>query len=70
MLSIQRPSVNHQDAVIARQVVRELGMSAHLAGENAFTYGLLYERETWGGEQLQAKARKVWRKSSRRRYRR
>jgi hypothetical protein len=30
--------------VVARGVDRELGVSAHLAGENAFRYGLLYER--------------------------
>ena len=35
----------HQDTVIARQAERQLGIEAHLAGENAFTYGLLYERE-------------------------
>jgi CHAD domain-containing protein len=35
----------HQDAVVAEQALRELGMSAHLDGENAFTYGLLHARQ-------------------------
>ena len=59
----------HQDAVIARRAERELGIEAHLAGENAFTYGLLYERENHRAEVLRAKARQVWKNASRPRYR-
>jgi CHAD domain-containing protein len=59
----------HQDAVIARRAERELGIEAHLAGENAFTYGLLYERENHRAEVLRAKARQVWKDASRPRYR-
>jgi len=58
----------HQDAVIARQAERELGIEAHLAGENAFTYGLLYERENHRAEGLRAQARQVWKQASRPRY--
>jgi CHAD domain-containing protein len=60
---------DHQDTVIARRVERELGMAAHLAGENAFTYGLLYEREVHAADGLRAKARKTWKNSSASRYR-
>jgi CHAD domain-containing protein len=70
MKRVQSVIGDHQDAVIARQAARDLGISAHLAGENAFTYGLLYERELHQAERLQARARKVWKKASRRRYRR
>lgn len=35
----------HQDGVVAQPVLRELGMVAHAAGENGFTFGLLHERE-------------------------
>jgi CHAD domain-containing protein len=35
----------HQDGTVAQPVLRDLGMQAHLAGENGFTYGLLLERE-------------------------
>jgi CHAD domain-containing protein len=61
---------DHQDAVIARQAERELGIGAHLAGENAFSYGLLHERETDDARRLQAEARRLWKSASRRRYRR
>jgi CHAD domain-containing protein/uncharacterized protein YjbK len=35
----------HQDGMVAQPVLRELGMRAHLAGENGFTFGLLVARE-------------------------
>ena len=35
----------HQDGAVAQPVLRDLGMQAHLAGENGFTYGLLLEQE-------------------------
>jgi CHAD domain-containing protein len=60
---------DHQDAVIARQAERELGIEAYLAGENAFTYGLLHERENCDAQKLRARARKAWKKASRSRYR-
>ena len=59
----------HQDAVIARQAERDLGIEAHLAGENAFTWGLLHERERHHAGDLQAQAAAAWRKASRSRYR-
>jgi CHAD domain-containing protein len=70
MKQVQSVLGDHQDAVIARQAARELGIAAHLAGENAFSYGLLFERETHEGERLQVQARQVWRRASRPRYRR
>jgi CHAD domain-containing protein len=36
---------DHQDSVVVRPVLRELGAQAHLAGENGFTFGLLHGRE-------------------------
>ena len=41
----------HQDGVVTRQALRELAVVAHLAGENAFTFGRLH-----GLEQAQASA--------------
>jgi CHAD domain-containing protein len=35
----------HQDGQVAQPVLRELGMRAHMAGENGFTFGLLHDRE-------------------------
>ena len=70
MKNMQSVLGDHQDAVIAREVDRQFGMAAHLAGENAFTYGLLYERDDEAAARLRRRARRTWRKASRRRYRR
>ncbi|WP_091451032.1 CYTH and CHAD domain-containing protein [Actinokineospora iranica] len=35
----------HQDAVVARAALRDLGVRAHLAGDNGFTYGLMRARQ-------------------------
>jgi len=70
MKKLQSELGEHQDTVIARRVERELGMSAHLAGENAFSYGLLYERDACAAERLQAEAHQAWKQASRSRYRR
>jgi CHAD domain-containing protein len=70
MKRVQSVLGQHQDAVLARQAARDLGIGAHLAGENAFTYGLLHEREVHQARRRQAEARHVWRRASRPRYRR
>jgi CHAD domain-containing protein len=70
MKNLQSVLGDHQDTVIARQVDRELGMNAHLADENAFSYGLLYGRDACDGERLQARAHQTWQQASRSRYRR
>ncbi|WP_406860898.1 CYTH and CHAD domain-containing protein [Streptomyces sp. HUAS MG47] len=36
---------DHQDSVVARDALRTLAVQAYSAGENAFTWGLLYGRE-------------------------
>ncbi len=68
MKKVQSVLGEHQDAVIARQVERELGISAHLGSENAFSYGLLYGHDTCAGERLQAQAQRTWKRASRPRY--
>ena len=61
---------DHQELDAAsRQEARDLGIGAYLAGENAFTYGLLYERDAETARKLQHRARRVWRKASRAKYR-
>jgi len=70
MKKVQSVLGDHQDAVIAREVERELGIAAHLAGENAFSYGLLYGRDVCDAQRLQAEARRTWKSASRPRYRR
>ncbi len=52
----------HQDGVVARPVLRDLGMKAHLAGENGFTYGLLHEREQARCDAAERAYPKAWKK--------
>jgi CHAD domain-containing protein len=70
MKKVQSVLGDHQDSVIARQAARDLGIGAHLAGENAFSYGLLYELQSHQAGQLQTDARHVWKKASRSCHRR
>jgi hypothetical protein len=70
MKKVQSVLGDHQDTIIARQAERELGIGAHLAGENAFSYGLLYGQDACEGEGLAAQARRTWERASRPRYRR
>ncbi|HWF78932.1 MAG TPA: CYTH and CHAD domain-containing protein [Streptosporangiaceae bacterium] len=70
MRRVQSLLGDYQDSIIARQVDRELAISAALAGENAFTYGVLYERDCRAGELARAQAKAAWRKAAKRRYRR
>jgi CHAD domain-containing protein len=69
MMKLQSVLGNHQDTVVGRELLRHLGIAADHAGESAFSYGLLYGREQTRAQDLQATAWRVWRKSSRRRYR-
>jgi CHAD domain-containing protein len=68
MKKVQSVLGDHQDSVLARQSARDLGIGAHLAGENAFTYGLLHEHERHRAAKLQSTARKTWKKATRPRY--
>ena len=70
MKKVQSVLGDHQDTVIARQSERELGISAHLAGENAFSYGLLHGRDACDAARLQAQGWETWQRASRPRYRR
>ena len=70
MKRVQSVLGDHHDTVLARQAARDLGIGAHLAGENAFTYGLMYEHELHRAEQRQADARRVWKRAARPRRRR
>jgi CHAD domain-containing protein len=43
--NIQSLLGDHQDSVVSRQHLSQQAEAAHAAGEDTFTYGLLYERE-------------------------
>jgi len=70
MKAVQSVLGDHQDAVTARAVARDIGMQAHLAGENAFSFGLLNERAHRDAAEYQRQARSVWRHAARRKARR
>jgi CHAD domain-containing protein len=70
MKRVQSVLGDHHDAVLARQAARDLGVAAYLAGENAFTYGLLHERELHRAQRREADARQIWRRAARPRHRR
>lgn len=36
---------DHQDSVVSREHLSQEAQAAHAAGEDTFTYGLLYQRE-------------------------
>ncbi|MGH3836728.1 MAG: CHAD domain-containing protein [Pseudonocardiaceae bacterium] len=43
--AVQQLLGEHNDAVVARPVLREIGMQAHLDGENGYTFGLLHGQQ-------------------------
>lgn len=43
--SVQTLLGDHQDSVMAREALRDIAAQAHAAGEDSFTYGVLYGRE-------------------------
>jgi CHAD domain-containing protein len=53
MNKLQKSLGVHQDAVVARGELRALGIQAHLAGDNGFTYGLLYGKELQRAENVE-----------------
>jgi CHAD domain-containing protein len=65
---IQSVLGDHHDGVVARATIRDLGVQAHLAGQNAFTFGVLYERDACRAENLEARARRAWKRAAKRKY--
>lgn len=67
---VQSALGEQHDTVIARALLRELGVRAHLDGENAFGYGVLHARERATAEALERDAERAWAKAARKRLRR
>ena len=70
MKYVQSALGDYQDTVVVRQAARQLGMSAHLSGENAFSYGVLSQLAACEGDGLLDDAQRIWKHASRPRYRR
>jgi CHAD domain-containing protein len=68
--AVQETLGEHQDSVVAREVLRELGAAAGAAGENGFTFGLLHGVEHGRGDAARREFDAVWAQSRRRRDRR
>jgi CHAD domain-containing protein len=66
MKAVQSVLGDHQDAVTARETARDIGVHAHLAGENAFTFGLLHERAHRDALDYQRQAWPAWKRAKRR----
>ncbi|MFI6038840.1 CHAD domain-containing protein [Streptomyces sp. NPDC051315] len=60
MQSLQSLLGDHQDSVMTREALRDLAAQAHAAGENAFTYGLLYGHEERRAELTEAALPQAW----------
>ncbi len=65
---VQSALGDHHDGVVARAAIRELGVEAHLAGENAFSFGVLYEQDACRARDLEEQARRAWKQASRPKY--
>jgi CHAD domain-containing protein len=63
MKAVQSALGDHHDAVNAAAVAREVGVRAHLAGENAFSFGLLLERTHRDAVEYEDRARQAWKRA-------
>lgn len=54
MKKLQGVLGDHHDAIVNQELLRDLGVQAHLAGENAFSYGLLHGHERSRADQAEA----------------
>ncbi len=68
--AVQEALGAHQDTVVARARLRSIAMTAHLDGENAFTFGRLHALEQWRADRAERDFARAWRRLSRRRVRR
>jgi hypothetical protein len=68
--AVQEALGARQDSVVARARLRSLAMTAHLSGENSFTFGRLHALEQWRAERAEQAFDEAWTRLSRRRLRR
>jgi hypothetical protein len=54
MERLQEVLGEQQDSLVTRGVLRELGVQAHLAGENGFAFGRLHGLEVGRAERAEA----------------
>jgi CHAD domain-containing protein len=61
---------DHQDSVVARPLIRQLGVQAHLDGDNGFSFGRLHALEQARGDDAERRFEQAWKKARRKRLRR
>jgi CHAD domain-containing protein len=64
LASIQEVLGTHQDTVVARAVIKRLCSDARQAGEDTFTYGVLYQAEADDGRQAMSQFPSAWQRAS------
>lgn len=57
---VQEALGEHQDTVVARQRLREYAVTAHLSGENGFTFGRLHGLEEARARECELAFRQAW----------
>jgi CHAD domain-containing protein len=67
---VQEVLGDHHDAVTLLPRIRQLGVQAHLDGENAFSYGRLHALQQTRIAELEAAYRDAWKAASRKKLRR
>jgi CHAD domain-containing protein len=64
MKAVQSVLGDHHDAITAQAAAREIGVNAHLAGESAFTFGLLHERARQQATVAERQAGRAWKRAA------
>ncbi|NGN69136.1 CHAD domain-containing protein, partial [Streptomyces sp. A7024] len=64
MTEIQELLGDHQDSVVVREALRDLAAQSAAAGENAFTFGLLYGREEARSAECERELPGLWERVS------
>jgi CHAD domain-containing protein len=68
--SLQEVLGEHQDSVVTRDVLRQLGAGSNRAGQNGFTFGRLHGLEEARADARTEQWQEVWQQASKRRLRR
>lgn len=67
---VQSALGDHHDSVVAQPLLRQLGVQAHLDGENGFTFGRLHAFEQARVADTERRYDQAWKKASRKKLRR
>jgi CHAD domain-containing protein len=70
MKGFQKALGEHQDTVVARDALRELGALSHESGENGFAFGVLHGRDAARATRIEEDLPQLWADAWRRRNRR